>query len=71
MKRMLPRLLLILLLAGLVGVAVSQPGDEPPPAPEQVPEPSEADEVDETPLETFVPSEKLPADSAVAFPVDI
>lgn len=28
-------------------------------------------EAQEEPLETFVPTEKLPADSAISFPVDI
>ena len=35
---------------------------------------SQAEEADEDggqPLETFIPSERLPADSAISFPVDI
>ena len=44
-----------------------------PPAAEEAPEQSEPQQPkrSEEPLETFVPSEKLPADSAISFPVDI
>ena len=31
----------------------------------------ESGESEERPLETFVPTERLPADSAISFPVDI
>jgi hypothetical protein len=47
---------LLLLLLALLGVASS--GDAPPPPKDE-------------PLPTFEPSEKLPADGAVTFPVDI
>ncbi len=51
-------LLLLLLALALLG----------PATPAQDPAGQDADEQE---LETFVPSEKLPADSAVSFPVDI
>lgn len=69
MQRALVRILLILLFAAGLMVAsapADDPGDNPPAAAGQSPA-----EADEEPLGTFVPSEKLPADSAVAFPVDI
>ena len=49
-------LLLLLLALALLGPATPAQG------------PQDAEEQE---LETFVPSEKLPADSAVSFPVDI
>lgn len=58
----LPRLALLLLLAATLG------GPAPAALPATDPQTGAGDEEE---LETFVPSEKLPADSAVAFPVDI
>ena len=69
MKRFLDALLLLLLIAGLVVLrhepaasaeelaAADQAGAEPDP--------------DDDALEDFVPSERLPADSVISFPVDI
>lgn len=72
--------LLALTLAAAIAVASpdapAQDPASPEPAAAATPEPP-ATETQETPseetepLETFVPSEKLPADSAIAFPVDI
>ena len=63
MKVFVYPLLSVLLLCGALMSsdtrAAQSPGAEEPP--EQATEP----------LETFVPSEKLPADSAISFPVDI
>ena len=42
------------------------PEPSPPAENEQAPERSQKDE-----LESFTPSEKIPADSAISFPVDI
>ena len=61
MKRMIPLLLATFL--GALLLAATQPGESSGQEPEPTPV--------EIELETFVPSEKLPADSAVAFPVDI
>lgn len=41
------------------------------PAPEQQPKPAAAPQATASDLPDFIPSERLPADSAVAFPVDI
>jgi hypothetical protein len=59
---MLPRVLLaVLTLVGIVGGGPSPSAAQtPPPAPPQ-----------EDPLREFVPKERVPADSAVSFPVDI
>lgn len=59
----LPRLALLLLLAAALG------GPAPAASPTAGPQTGTEDDGQE--LETFVPSERLPADSAVAFPVDI
>ena len=63
----LVRLLLIALVGGgalaVAGdQAAARPGQEATPTPTPAPEEQ---------LEEFVPTEKLPADQAVAFPVDI
>ena len=42
-----------------------------PAAPAQDPAPAAQDEDAAPELETFIPTEKLPADSAISFPVDI
>ncbi len=80
---MKPRHLLFVLLAvGAMAVAgdqaVSPPGDSAPPAQEgpAPPKPTPTPAASPTPdpeklLEEFVPSEEVPADRAVAFPVDI
>lgn len=59
------------LLAGVVGLAaIVASGDQPPAAPSPpvapTPAPSPAGDI-----EDFVPSEKVSADEAVSFPVDI
>ena len=78
MKKLLP-LLFILLILTLALVGPEAPADDPTPA-EGAPQTSEAQPAGEPPsggppaggpAETFVPSEKLPADSAISFPVDI
>ncbi len=77
-------ILVLLLLAGTL-LAVGNPGSAENGSTSEVgaPEPRESapgesaqaeetpDEEDAAPLETFVPSERLPADSAISFPVDI
>jgi outer membrane biosynthesis protein TonB len=81
------RLLVVLVAAGAIAVAgdpaVARSGQEtPPPAkatpakpaptptPAPTPKPTPTADPEEQ-LEEFVPTEKLPADQAVAFPVDI
>lgn len=64
-RRPFPRLTMLLLLAAALG------GSAPASAPPAPPAEPQGDAVGEEELETFVPSERLPADSAVAFPVDI
>jgi len=54
--------LIILLVAAAAAIAIVGPGTSPVTASPQQTEPA---------LEEFIPSEKLPSDSAVAFPVDI
>jgi hypothetical protein len=63
MKTLVYPLLAALLLSGALLSSDTRAAAQPP-EPQQ-PKPSEE------PLETFVPSEKLPADSAISFPVDI
>ena len=82
MKAFVYPLLSVLLLCGALMSsdtrAAQPPGaEEAPeqatPTPSPTPEESEPQQPkrSEEPLETFVPSEKLPADSAISFPVDI
>ena len=62
------RLLLALLLLALVGQGqAARPAAAQEPPPPGSPAPARTSD----PLQEFVPHEKLPADSAVAFPVDI
>ncbi len=70
MGRLLAVLLVALLVAGSLPAAEAPPpapreADAAPPAAPQPPEALPA------PAPTFTPSEKISADSAVAFPVDI
>ena len=60
MKKIAILIAALVIAAGLVAAAVSGTADEP--APSVIQDPSEDD---------FVPSEALPADSAISFPVDI
>ncbi|MFV2071924.1 MAG: hypothetical protein ACC742_04635 [Thermoanaerobaculales bacterium] len=57
--------------AALVAAAVLTGGWILAAAPEAQPEPATASSEATSDLPDFVPSERLPADSAVAFPVDI
>jgi hypothetical protein len=71
-------ILVLLLVAGAL-IAFGSPGsaerDQASEAAEQAaagsPQAEEAEEGGGPPLETFIPSERLPADSAISFPVDI
>ncbi len=72
MKALVYPLLSVLLLCGALMSSDTRAAQSPeapsPPAEESEPQqPKRSEE----PLETFVPSEKLPADSAISFPVDI
>ena len=60
MKRLFIASLFVLLLLALVLASPDTPAQDPA-----------GDEAPAEPLETFVPSEKLPADSEISFPVDI
>ena len=62
MKAFVYPLLSVLLLCGALMSSDTRAAQSPQP---------EQPERSEEPLETFVPSEKLPADSAISFPVDI
>lgn len=62
MKRVLFVILLLLLVLGLAGLTTTAQDTAGPPSTSGEPEQE---------LETFVPSEKLPADTPVSFPVDI
>jgi len=58
MKISVPTVLFLLFVLLVLGVVVATaPAQSPPPQDDR--------------LETFVPTEKLPADSAISFPVDI
>ncbi len=61
---------LAMLLIAFLSIGPDAPGQagEPPPPATEAPA---AEPPDTTPLETFEPTEKLPADSAISFPVDI
>jgi hypothetical protein len=66
------RLFLAVLLAACLGPGGPVHGaaaPDPSPLPQASPTPAPPPSPD--PLEEFVPHEKVPADSAVAFPVDI
>jgi hypothetical protein len=60
-RRVVPALCAIVLALGALAWVVAGPWISP----------AVADEAPEEGLEEFVPSEKVPADTAVAFPVDI
>lgn len=68
-------LLTLLLATGIVAAADAPrppPGAEPTgPAPPPTAPPPRAERPSPSPAPTFTPSEKISADSAVAFPVDI
>ena len=68
MRRLFVPLFFALLILVFATVGPKTPADDPQQAPEesQAPAAPEAE-----PPETFVPSEELPADSAISFPVDI
>ncbi len=65
-----------LVMTTVANQAVPEPPASPPPAEEPSPPPSPENEQEpgrsqEDELESFTPSEKVPADSAISFPVDI
>jgi len=72
-----PALLLLMLLAAAAATAAppEEPVPQSPAPPAGTPAPARADDSgrqkSSTPASTFTPSEKVKADSAVAFPVDI
>ncbi len=65
MKKLFLPLRFILLTAALAVLGPATPAD----GPDQGESAGQGDS--EEPLETFIPTEKLPADSAISFPVDI
>ena len=71
--RSLVRALLLGLVALLAGVATGDPAaPQAPPAPPAAPAaPAAPARVPQGDIEDFVPSEKVSADDAVSFPVDI
>jgi hypothetical protein len=83
MNALVRNLLLVLLAVGTIAAAGdpaaarqegAPPPTEPVPAPETKPTPTPTPTPTADPeeqLEEFVPSERLPADESVAFPVDI
>ena len=73
MSSLVRNLLLVLLAVGTIAAAGDQtpaPAAKATPAPKPTPAPTPTADPDEQ-LEEFVPSEEVPADRAVAFPVDI
>jgi len=72
MLRTLPPLLVACLLQ-LSGAALAAQGDEPPPPATPAGQSAPPDDKPRPPAPagTFTPSEKIGADSAVSFPVDI
>ncbi len=74
MKRLFFALLLVTALAGITlafttTASRAAPNADPAPAQSQAQEPANPGE--EEPLEVFVPTEKVRADSSISFPVDI
>ncbi len=74
MKKLFLPLVFALFVLALFLIGPETPAEDPaqdaPPAPvEEAPEPPAEAEAED--LETFVPTEKLTADSAISFPVDI
>jgi hypothetical protein len=71
-------ILILLLVAGAL-IVFDSPGsaerEQASEAPESAsagsPQAEETEEDEPEPLETFIPTERLPADSAISFPVDI
>ncbi len=70
MKKSIFWLSFTLLILALVSIGPDTPADDPSQT-SQEPESSSAATDDDEPLETFEPTEKLSAESAVSFPVDI
>ena len=66
-RRLLIASVLAISLLALAAIGPDTPADDPGQEPPAEAETSESSE----PLETFEPTEKLSADSAVSFPVDI
>ncbi len=71
MKRIFLGLSFFALILVLLSIGPETPADDPGQPPAEPPAPPAAEPVDTAPLETFEPTEKLPADSAISFPVDI
>ncbi len=77
MKKSLFGLSLTLVILALISIGPDTPADDPgqaaqePPATTEAPEAEAGEPLAGEPLETFEPTEKLSADSAVSFPVDI
>ena len=64
MKKLFVLLRLCLLITALAMVGPAAPADDPAAGDQE-------EEASEESLESFTPTEKLPADSAISFPVDI
>ncbi|MCP3959313.1 MAG: hypothetical protein GY719_15790 [bacterium] len=80
MKKVLLSLLFLLLIAGLAALGPDTPAQDPVPEAEtetpraaaaEPPEEPAVEDLTQEELETFVPTEKLTADSVISFPVDI
>ena len=71
MKRTQSRFIRLAVLALIVGAIVALVGTHSVAQDPEPPEPGRSGAGAERQLETFEPTEKVPADSAVAFPVDI
>ncbi len=70
-RRLLLVSALVLSLIALLSIGQETPSDDPAQSPAEPPATTAEEPPDTTPLETFEPTEKLSADSAVSFPVDI
>ncbi len=71
MKKSIFFLFFALLILALASIGPDTPADDPGQAAQEPPAPAGTPEAEDEPLETFEPTEKLSADSAVSFPVDI
>ncbi len=69
-RKLLLASVLALSLLALLSIGPDAPADDPGQPPEEPPA-AATEPPDTTPLETFEPTEKLAAESAVSFPVDI
>ena len=71
MKKFLVPLFFVFLVLVFAAIGPNAPAEDPEQTAEEGPAPTAGAAQETEPPETFVPSEELPADSAISFPVDI